>query len=62
MEGSNPLKDLLNGIGAAAEMAGVWRDELIRNGFTRAEACNMASKLIIAMVAGAGNQNGGTDE
>lgn len=41
------LKGLIDGIGAIAEVAGVMRDSLITNGFTRKEACEMVSDFII---------------
>jgi hypothetical protein len=40
------LKQLINGIGAICEMAGIIRDNLMKNGFTREEACAMTSDVI----------------
>ena len=43
------LKQLINGLGAICEMAGIIRDNLMKNGFTRKEACEMASEVILEM-------------
>lgn len=43
---SNPIKDLIMGMGALGEMAALMRDSLIKNGFTREEACMMVSNYI----------------
>ena len=43
---NDDLKNLINGIGAICEMAGVLRDNLIRNGFTREEACRMVTSVL----------------
>lgn len=49
----NPQKaveDVVNGLGGLAEMAGVYRDFLLSNGFTREESVYMASELVLALV------------
>lgn len=43
---SNPINDLIMGMGALAEMAALMRDSLIKNGFTRKEACSIVSNYI----------------
>lgn len=43
---SNRIKELLNAVGALGELCGVLRDELIRNGFTRQEACMIISQVL----------------
>ena len=35
------LKEFITAIGSMAEMSGIMRDELIRCGFTRKEACEI---------------------
>ena len=40
------LKNLVNGIGAMCEMAGLLRDNLIKNGFTREEAVTIVRSFI----------------
>lgn len=39
-------KEMLEAIGALAELAGYMRDQLMKNGFTRAEATVMVSEYI----------------
>lgn len=52
MEGNNSLKDLIMATGALCEMAGLLRDNLIRNGFTREEAVNIAGSYVVAVATG----------
>ena len=52
MEGNNSLKDLIMAAGALCEMAGLLRDNLIRNGFTRDEAVNIAGSYVVAVATG----------
>lgn len=40
------LNDLITGIGAIGEIAGLLRDNLIKNGFTRKEACEIVQGFI----------------
>lgn len=40
------VNDLVTGIGAICEMAGLLRENLIKNGFTRAEACEIVQSFI----------------
>lgn len=48
----NMLKDLIVGIGALAEVAGLMRDNLLKNGFTREEACFIVSNYINEIASG----------
>lgn len=51
------IKKMIEGIGAIAELAGVFLKELLRNGFTREEAVTIISDFITTtMVAGAGHK------
>lgn len=54
---NDPLKDLINGVGIMCEMAGLFRDHLLRNGFTREEAVVMSSEVIKTMLTQAANGN-----
>lgn len=47
---NDPLKDLITGVGVMCEMAGLFRDNLLRNGFTREEAVLMSSEVIKTML------------
>ena len=40
------IKDLVNGLGAMAEVAAVYRDKLIENGFTREEAVTISAEFV----------------
>lgn len=40
------MNDLLNAVGALAEMCALMRDELMKNGFTRKEAISMATEYL----------------
>lgn len=44
---NDTLKNLINGIGAMCEMAGLLRDNLIKNGFTRDEAVAIVNSFIV---------------
>ena len=46
------MQQLFEASYAAAGFAGIYRDALLKAGFTREEACTMATQLIIAMVTG----------
>lgn len=52
---TNPIKELINGIGAICEIAGLMRDNLIRNGFTRKEACDIIGRCMSDIFRNAGN-------
>ena len=40
------MKELLMVVGAAAELCGLLRDQLIKNGFTREEAVAMSTEYL----------------
>lgn len=42
------VNDLINGIGAIAEMGAILRDALMKNGFTRQEAIVIVTESIAA--------------
>lgn len=44
------VEDMIAGLGGLAEMAAVYRDHLIRNGFTREEAVVMSSNLVCSIM------------
>ena len=46
MDENNQLKNFVTGIGAMCEMVGLIRDDLVKNGFTREEACQIVSQVI----------------
>ena len=52
---TNLIKELINGIGAICEIAGLMRDNLIRNGFTRKEACDIVGRYMSDIFINAGN-------
>lgn len=49
MELSKELKDFMNAIGAIAEIAGLLRETLVMNGFTREEAVLICSNTVTTM-------------
>ena len=51
------LKKLIEGIGSMAEMAAIIRDALIKNGFTRSEAVEIASNFITSIIRNSGGNN-----
>lgn len=53
------LRNLIEGIGSIAEMAAIIRDALIKNGFTRSEAVDIASNFITSIIRNAGGNNNG---
>ena len=55
----NQLKKLIEGIGSMAEMAAIIRDALIKNGFTRSEAVDIASNFITSIISNSGGNNNG---
>lgn len=55
---NDDLRNLINGIGAICEMAGVLRDNLIRNGFTREEACRMVTSVLSEAFRAPNSNNG----
>ena len=55
----NQLRKLIEGIGSMAEMAAIIRDALIKNGFTRSEAVDIASNFITSIIRNAGGNNNG---
>lgn len=44
---NNPVNGLIASIGAMCEMAGVMRENLIKNGFSREEALNLVNNFLI---------------
>ena len=56
----NQLENFIETIGSMAEMAAIIREALIKNGFTRSEAVDIASDFIISIMrtAAGGNNNG----
>lgn len=44
------VEDMIAGLGGLAEMAAVYRDHLMRNGFTREEAVVMSSNLVCSIM------------
>lgn len=55
----NQLENFIETIGSMAEMAAIIREALIKNGFTRSEAVDIASNFIISMISNAGGNNNG---
>lgn len=55
---NDKLNEILNSIGATVEMITVMRDQLIANGFTRAEAIHMVTSVLTAMFQSGGRSNG----
>lgn len=47
MDKKQELSDVLNAIGALAEMAGLLCRELLKNGFTRNEAVDIVTRYVI---------------
>jgi hypothetical protein len=46
----DPLKDLITATGALAEMMRMFRDELMKNGFTRTEAITLTQAFMVAQI------------
>ena len=46
---NDDLKNFLNALGAMAETAGILRDHLIQNGFSRGEAISICSAVVVSM-------------
>lgn len=55
----NHLENFIETIGSMAEIAAIVRDALIKNGFTRSEAVDIASNFITSMMRNAGGNNNG---
>ena len=55
----NQLRKLIEGIGSMAEMAAIIRDALVKNGFTRSEAVDIASNFITSIIRNSGGNNNG---
>lgn len=47
---SKQTEAFIEAVGAMAEMAGLLRDALITNGFTRKEACEMVATTLSSML------------
>lgn len=46
----NNFREFINAVGALSEIAGLLRDQLVKNGFTRVEACQMVSTILASMI------------
>lgn len=55
----NQLENFIENIGSMAEMAAIIREALMKNGFTRSEAVDIASNFIILIMRNAGGNNNG---
>lgn len=49
----NQLENFIETIGSMAEMTAIIREALMKNGFTRSEAVDIASNFIISMMRNA---------
>lgn len=49
---SNAIEELRNAIGALSELSATLRDDLIRNGFTRDEACKIVAVFVSETING----------
>ena len=58
----NQISKLIEGIGAIAELAGVFFKELLRNGFTREEAVSMVRDFISTTMISGLNHKEDNDE
>ena len=47
------VSDLINGMGALAEILGVYRDALLKNGFSREEALGLVADYALLVLEGA---------
>lgn len=47
---NNPMKDLINGLGAIAETLGIMRTNLMKQGFTRHEAVQLCNTMLAMMM------------
>lgn len=52
----DPLTGFIEAIGGMAEMVGLLRDSLLKNGFTREEAVSMAGECLTAIILNAGGK------
>lgn len=57
-EKNNPLNELVTGLGAVCEMAGLMRENLIKRGFTREEACDIVKEFIVQAFKSASGPSG----
>lgn len=55
---SKELMDFLNAVGAIAETAGILRDRLMQNGFSRQEAVSICSSMISSIFQPQAKKNG----
>ena len=53
----NDVAKLINGIGAIAEVSGLFLNELMKNGFTREEAMVLVGEMIKVTFSSAGGNN-----
>lgn len=47
---NNALDDFILGVGALAEMMRLYRDELMKNGFTRKEAIQLTQEFMLEQI------------
>lgn len=47
---NNEVKEMLAAVGSLAEMAGFYRDQLLKQGFTREEAIKIVREWLINMM------------
>lgn len=59
MDSNKDLKEFMAGIGGICEVAGIFRDELIRCGFTREEAIHMVSSYTSKLLLPPANRSEG---
>lgn len=50
MNNRKQIAELLDALGSLSEMAGFFRDNLMRQGFTRGEAVMLAGQFLCAMI------------
>lgn len=55
----NQVENFIEAVGSMTEMAAIIREALIKNGFTRSEAVDIASNFIISTMRNAGGNNNG---
>ena len=53
----NDITKLINGIGAIAEVSGLFLNELMKNGFTREESMMLVGEMIKVTFSSAGGNN-----
>lgn len=51
------VQKMIDSIGALSEMAGILRDSLMQNGFTREESVGIACEFVISTIIHGGNND-----